>query len=45
MALLETLFWSSALGLGYTYLGYPVLVGLAARFAPRPWRTAPITPA
>jgi glycosyltransferase involved in cell wall biosynthesis len=38
------LFWSSLLGVLYTYIGYPVGIWLLARLFPRPWKSAPITP-
>jgi cellulose synthase/poly-beta-1,6-N-acetylglucosamine synthase-like glycosyltransferase len=37
-------FWLSLLGVGYTYLGYPVLIWLLARVHPRPWISSPISP-
>jgi len=37
-------FWSSLVGVLYTYIGYPAGIGLLARLSPRPWKSAPITP-
>lgn len=37
-------FWSSLGYLGYTYLGYPLLIQALARLRPRAVRTAPIEP-
>src|SRR5690349_12672578 len=42
--LLAVLFWLSAAILAYTYLGYPVLVGLLARWRRRPIRKSGIRP-
>jgi biofilm PGA synthesis N-glycosyltransferase PgaC len=41
---LAVLFWLSAAILAYTYLGYPVLVGLLATCRPRPIRKSGIRP-
>lgn len=38
---MEILFWASAFVIGYVYLGYPLLLALWARLAPRPPRRAP----
>ncbi|MGH8522696.1 MAG: glycosyltransferase family 2 protein [Gammaproteobacteria bacterium] len=38
------LFWLSALVIGYTYLGYPILLWILARVKPRPVVAADITP-
>lgn len=35
----ELIFWVAALLLAYTYVGYPVLMGLQAAVWPRRWRT------
>ena len=43
--LLHVLFWLSAGAILYTFFGYPLLIGLLARFAHRPVRQAAITPA
>ena len=40
---MKTLFWFSAVGLVYIYLGYPALVWLMARLRPRQVRKAPYT--
>lgn len=37
---METLFWSSAVAIGYVYAGYPLLLAAWARLAPRPARAA-----
>jgi glycosyltransferase involved in cell wall biosynthesis len=39
------LFWAASALIGFTYVGFPVLVALRARLAPRPHATADITPA
>ncbi len=44
MAQAVWLFWATLVLSVYTYLGYPVLVGLLARLRPRPHRCAPIEP-
>lgn len=41
---MKIVFWLSLLGISYTYLGYPLIMWVLARFRPRPWRVAPITP-
>ena len=42
---LQTLFWVSALVIGWAYLGYPLLLALRARLRPAPAvRKAPATP-
>lgn len=38
------IFWFSLAGVLYTYLGYPALLWIAARFRPRPWKSAEIHP-
>ncbi len=38
---MKTLFWVSFALIAYTYVGYPAIMALFARFAPRPWRKAP----
>jgi len=40
----EYVFWLSALAIGYTYLGYPILLWMLARVKPRPVVAADITP-
>jgi cellulose synthase/poly-beta-1,6-N-acetylglucosamine synthase-like glycosyltransferase len=42
--LAEAVFWLSAAALGYTYVGYPLLVWLVARIRPRGVRRAESTP-
>jgi cellulose synthase/poly-beta-1,6-N-acetylglucosamine synthase-like glycosyltransferase len=42
--LLQILFWLFVLLVAYTYVGYPLIITLLARFRRRPVRTAPITP-
>jgi len=44
LALLQVLFWLAVGIVMYTFLGYPLLVGLLARCAHRPIRKAAITP-
>lgn len=44
MFLLKTLFWGSVIALGYTYVGYPLLLGALAKVRPRPWARAELTP-
>jgi cellulose synthase/poly-beta-1,6-N-acetylglucosamine synthase-like glycosyltransferase len=41
---LEILFWSSALALLYTYIGYPMIIGLLGVLRPRPHRRAACEP-
>lgn len=41
----ECVFWLSAFMIGYTYVGYPILLGILARIKPRPVVTSDITPA
>ena len=41
---MKIIFWLSLMGVFYTYLGYPVIMWMLARFRPRPWKAAPITP-
>jgi cellulose synthase/poly-beta-1,6-N-acetylglucosamine synthase-like glycosyltransferase len=36
----EIFFWTSVVALGYTYIGYPVLIALISTFWPRPVRRA-----
>lgn len=36
----QLLFWSSFAALAYTYLGYPLLIGVLAKIAPRPFAKA-----
>jgi cellulose synthase/poly-beta-1,6-N-acetylglucosamine synthase-like glycosyltransferase len=38
------IFWLSAAGLVYAYVGYPLLLVLMSRWRPRPVRTADLTP-
>ncbi|HEY9285089.1 MAG TPA: glycosyltransferase family 2 protein [Pyrinomonadaceae bacterium] len=40
----ELIFWLSAAALGYTYVGYPLLVACVSRLRPRPVRRAALTP-
>jgi glycosyltransferase involved in cell wall biosynthesis len=40
----KILFWPSLAGILYTYAGYPLIIWSLARFLPRPWKVAPITP-
>ncbi|MHB0856580.1 MAG: glycosyltransferase family 2 protein [Anaerolineae bacterium] len=40
----KALFWLAALGLAYTWLGYPLLIAGLARLRPRPVRREDITP-
>jgi len=44
ITVLEAVFWLSLLGIGYVYFGYAVVIGLLARWRPRPVRTADIEP-
>jgi biofilm PGA synthesis N-glycosyltransferase PgaC len=44
LTLLQVLFWLMVGTVLYTFLGYPLLVGLIARLAPRPIQRAAITP-
>ncbi len=37
-------FWASAATVAWTFAGFPLVAWLRARFAPRPYRTDPITP-
>jgi poly-beta-1,6-N-acetyl-D-glucosamine synthase len=39
------LFWASLALLAYTFAGYPLLIAARARFAPRPVRRVPLSPA
>lgn len=39
--LAQLAFWFSLAGIVYTYLGYPILMALAARLRSKPWRRAP----
>ena len=38
------LFWFSFVGVVYTYVGYPVVLWIAARIRPRPWKSSEIHP-
>jgi poly-beta-1,6-N-acetyl-D-glucosamine synthase len=38
------IFWFSLAGVLYTYLGYPVVLWVAAKIRPRPWKVAEIHP-
>jgi len=40
----KIVFWLSLIGILYTYAGYPLAMWMLARFRPRPWKKAPITP-
>ena len=42
--MIEAAFWLSVAALLYTFAGYPALIVLLARLAPRPVRRAPVTP-
>ena len=44
LALTQTLFWIASAAILYTFLGYPLLIGLLARLIPRPVRRADVTP-
>lgn len=44
LSLLQLLFWLAAGVVFYTFLGYPLLIGLLARHVRHPVRRAPITP-
>lgn len=44
LTLLQIIFWLAAGTTIYTFLGYPFLIGLLARYFRRPVRKAPITP-
>ena len=44
LTLLQTIFWLAVAVLVYTFLGYPLLIGLLARRMPHPVRKAEITP-
>ncbi len=37
---MKALFWISLAGIVYTYVGYPLVMFLLARFFPRPWKRA-----
>jgi cellulose synthase/poly-beta-1,6-N-acetylglucosamine synthase-like glycosyltransferase len=40
----KIIFWASLAGILYTYMGYPMLMWLLARFRRHAWKTASITP-
>ena len=40
----EAIFWLSAAFVAYVYFGYPLLLVLWSRLAPRPVKKAPVTP-
>lgn len=42
--MIASLFWLAIAGVVYTFLGYPVLIGLLARWRPAPVRRGPVTP-
>jgi cellulose synthase/poly-beta-1,6-N-acetylglucosamine synthase-like glycosyltransferase len=42
--MIRFLFWTAVLTIGYTYVGYPLLVLARATIRPRPPRSAPIEP-
>jgi len=42
--MLQVLFWIAAVVIGYTFLGYPLLVGVLARFKERPVARGDVTP-
>jgi cellulose synthase/poly-beta-1,6-N-acetylglucosamine synthase-like glycosyltransferase len=37
-------FWLSLTGILFTYIGYPLMIGILARLRARPWKSANITP-
>lgn len=41
---MRLILWLSAIGIVYTYIGYPLLIWVLARLHPRRWARAPITP-
>jgi len=43
-AWLQVLFWLGVATMGYTFLGYPLLVGILSRWVSRPVRRAAVTP-
>ncbi|MDH7486891.1 MAG: glycosyltransferase family 2 protein [Anaerolineae bacterium] len=44
LVLLQVTFWLAVAVIAYTFLGYPLLIGLLARIRPHPVRQAEITP-
>ena len=44
MLIAKVVFWLSATVIVYTYLGYPLIIGLLARWRPRPIKGQDITP-
>jgi cellulose synthase/poly-beta-1,6-N-acetylglucosamine synthase-like glycosyltransferase len=44
MGLRSRLFWASAAVVGYTYVGFPIIVLVRGRLRPAPYRAADITP-
>ena len=41
---MKIVFCVSLIGIFYVYVGYPIAMWLLARWHPRPWKVAPITP-
>ena len=41
---MKWLFWGSVAFIGYTYVGYPVLMWLLAKLRPNAWKRSPIQP-
>ncbi|MGA2351495.1 MAG: glycosyltransferase family 2 protein [Terracidiphilus sp.] len=41
---MKIVFWLSLIGILYTYLGYPAVMWVLARFRPRPWKVGAISP-
>lgn len=41
---MKLVFWLSLTGILYTYIGYPAILWMLARFRSRPWTPAPIHP-
>ena len=41
---MKIVFWSSLIGILYTYAGYPLAMWMLAWLWPRPWKAAPINP-
>ncbi|HEU4634824.1 MAG TPA: glycosyltransferase, partial [Edaphobacter sp.] len=40
---MKAVFWISLAIIAYTYVGYPIVMYLLARFSPRPWKSASFT--
>jgi biofilm PGA synthesis N-glycosyltransferase PgaC len=45
LVLIEASFWAALVVTAYVYVGYPTLLAIWARLAPRPVHTSPVTPA